>query len=100
MHFIDGSGKLSDASPTGSVSSATEAINDFANLSLEEQERQREEWKQELQRVEEEIQTLRTVLASKIHHSTELKRKLGITVWKEITEDVSSGIKNVRESSV
>lgn len=100
LFHTDGSGKLSDASPTGSVSSATEAINDFANLSLEEQERQREEWKQELQRVEEEIQTLRTVLASKIHHSTELKRKLGITVWKEITEDVSSGIKNVRESSV
>lgn len=100
LSFSDGSAKLSDASPTGSVSSATEAINDFANLSIEEQERQREEWKQELTRVEEEIQTLRTVLASKIHHSTELKRKLGITVWKEITEDVSSGIKNVRESNV
>jgi cell shape-determining protein MreC len=100
IFFADGSGKLSDASPTGSVSSATEAINDFANLTLEEQERQREEWKQELQRVEEEIQTLRTVLASKIHHSTELKRKLGITVWKEITDDVSSGIRGVRESSV
>lgn len=98
--FPDGSGKLSDPSPTGSVSSATEAINDFANLSIEEQERQSEEWKQELTRVEEEIQTLRTVLASKIHHSTELKRKLGITVWKEITGDVSSGIKNVRESNV
>lgn len=82
------------------MSSATEAINEFENLSLEEQELQREEWRQELQRVEEEIQTLRTVLASKIHHSTELKRKLGITVWKEITEDVSSGIKNVRESNV
>ena len=69
-------------------------------MTLEEQERQSEEWKQELTRVEEEIQTLRTVLASKIHHSTELKRKLGITVWKEITGDVSSGIKNVRESNV
>ncbi|XP_070507251.1 tumor protein D52 isoform X2 [Chironomus tepperi] len=94
---------LSDASPSGSIgsiSSATEAINDFANLSLEDQERQREEWRIELQRVEEEINTLRTVLSSKIHHSTELKRKLGVTVWKEIQEDVSSGIKNMRDSNV
>lgn len=97
------SSDLSDASPSGSIgsiSSATEAINDFANLSLEDQERQREEWKIELQRVEEEINTLRTVLSSKIHHATELKRKLGVTVWKEIQEDVSSGIKNMRDSNV
>lgn len=98
--FLDGSGKLSDSSPAGSVGSASEAFNELAGLSLEEQEQQRAEWSQELARVEEEIQTLRTVLASKIHHSTELKRKLGITVWKEITDDVSSGIKNVKESNV
>ncbi|KAL7045876.1 hypothetical protein ACKWTF_002377 [Chironomus riparius] len=94
---------LSDASPSGSIgsiSSATEAINDFANLSLEDQERQREEWRTELQRVEEEINTLRTVLSSKIYHSTELKRKLGVTVWKEIQADVSSGIKNMRDTNV
>jgi len=95
-----GSGKLSDSSPAGSVGSASEAYNEFAGLSLEEQEKQRAEWSQELSRVEEEIQTLRTVLASKIHHSTELKRKLGITVWKEITDDVSTGLKNVKESNV
>lgn len=98
--LLDGSGKLSDSSPAGSVGSASEAYNELAGLSLEEQEQQRAEWSQELARVEEEIQTLRTVLASKIHHSTELKRKLGITVWKEITDDVSSGIKNVKESNV
>lgn len=98
--ILDGSGKLSDSSPAGSVGSASEAYNELAGLSLEEQEQQRAEWSQELARVEEEIQTLRTVLASKIHHSTELKRKLGITVWKEITDDVSSGIKNVKESNV
>lgn len=55
---------------------------------------------QELARVEEEITTLRTVLQSKIRHSSELKRKLGITVWKEITDDVSQGLKNVKESNV
>lgn len=71
--FLDGSGKLSDESPAGSVGSASEAYNELAGMSLEEQEQQRSEWSQELSRVEEEIQTLRTVLASKIHHSTELK---------------------------
>lgn len=100
--LVDGSGKLSDISPSASsVGSATEAINDeLAHLSVEEQEHQKAEWSQELSRVEEEIQTLRTVLASKIHHSTELKRKLGITVWKEITDDVSSSLKSVKESNV
>ncbi|EDS40402.1 conserved hypothetical protein [Culex quinquefasciatus] len=56
--------------------------------------------KHELARVEEEITTLRTVLQSKIRHASELKRKLGITVWKEITDDMSQGIKNVKESNV
>lgn len=101
FYIKDGSGKLSDNSPSAaSVGSASEAINELEHLSLEEQERQRAEWSQELSRVEEEIQTLRTVLASKIHHSTELKRKLGITVWKEITDDVSTSIKSVKESNV
>lgn len=55
---------------------------------------------QELARVEEEIATLRTVLTSKVRHASELKRKLGITVWKEITDDVGQGLKNVKESQV
>ncbi|XP_052899567.1 tumor protein D52 isoform X2 [Anopheles moucheti] len=93
------SGKLSDASPVGSISSA-EIANEFSGLSAEEQTAQREEWSQELARVEEEITTLRTVLQSKMRHASELKRKLGITVWKEITDDVSQGFKNVKESNV
>lgn len=93
------SGKLSDASPVGSVSSA-EIAQEFSGLTVEEQEAQRAEWSQELARVEEEITTLRTVLQSKIRHASELKRKLGITVWKEITDDVSQGFKNVKESNV
>uniref|UniRef100_A0A8D8HFP4 Tumor protein D54 n=2 Tax=Culex pipiens TaxID=7175 RepID=A0A8D8HFP4_CULPI len=95
----DNSGKLSDASPVGSVSSA-EIAQEFSGLTVEEQEAQRAEWSQELARVEEEITTLRTVLQSKIRHAGELKRKLGITVWKEITDDMSQGIKNVKESNV
>ena len=105
------------SSPAASVASADIAA-EFAALTVEEQEQQRNEWQQvcvfsrivlsissnqffktfillqkELQRVEEEINTLRTVLASKTRHHSDLKRKLGITVWKELTD-------NVKESSV
>lgn len=45
-YSLDGSGKLSDASPMGSVGSASEAINELEGLSLEEQEQQRAEWSQ------------------------------------------------------
>lgn len=55
---------------------------------------------QELARVEEEIATLRTVLTSKVRHASELKRKLGITVWREITDDVNYSLKTVKESQV
>ncbi|KAM0728164.1 Tumor protein D54 [Formica fusca] len=69
-------------------------------LSLEEQEQQRAEWSAELAKVEEEIQTLRHVLANKIKVSQDLKRKLGISVWKELTDDVNQGLKNVKETQV
>lgn len=44
--------------------------------------------------------TLRTVLGSKVRRQSELKRKLGISVWKEISEDMNHGIKSVKESDV
>ncbi|XP_034651898.1 uncharacterized protein LOC117890906 isoform X3 [Drosophila subobscura] len=96
----DNSANLSDpASPAASVASA-EIAAEFAALSTEEKEQRRAEWSQELARVEEEIITLRTVLASKTRHASDLKRKLGITVWKELTEDVNQGVKNIKESTV
>lgn len=101
LHFgsQDNLGKMSEPASPASVASADIAA-EFASLTVEEQEKQRAEWSQELARVEEEINTLRTVLASKVRHSSDLKRKLGITVWKEITDDMNQGIKNVKESQV
>jgi len=95
-----GSEKLSDNSPGAASISSIDIANEFAGLSHEEQERLRSEWSQELARVEEEIGTLRTVLTSKLRHASDLKRKLGITVWKEITDDVNQSLKNVKESNV
>jgi len=82
----------------------------FNALSPEEQEKQREEWKSELvkpykeelilelAKTEEEIQTLRQVLNSKVKHAQDLKRRLGITVWREFTDDFNASMKSVRES--
>lgn len=73
---------------------------DFSSLSLEELQHQQAAWKAELAQVEEEISTLRTVLSAKMRRSAELKRNLGITVWKEVSDDLNQGIKNVKESNV
>jgi len=81
-------------SPTDSVIGA-----DFQNLNSEEQERQREEWKAELSKTEEEILTLKQVLASKERHAQGLKRRLGITAWREFSDDMTQGLKNLQESA-
>lgn len=73
---------------------------DLSHMTLEEKYKQEEEWKAELAVIEEDIATLRAVLSAKVRRSSELKRNLGITVWKELTEDVNQGIKNVKESNV
>ncbi|KAG8229958.1 hypothetical protein J437_LFUL008531 [Ladona fulva] len=75
-------------------------ISELHNLTPEEQARQREEWAAELAKIEEEIQTLRHVLSSKVNAAHELKRKLGLTTWKEWTDDMNQSIRNVKESQV
>ncbi|XP_076246762.1 tumor protein D54 isoform X2 [Calliopsis andreniformis] len=86
---------------SGYISPSSESVvSELQGLSLEEQNRQKAEWSAELAKVEEEIQTLRHVLANKVRVSQELKRKLGISVWKEITDDMNQGLKNVKESQV
>merc|ERR1712058_69984 len=78
-------------SPTDSVIGA-----DFQGLTAEEQERQREEWKAELKKTEEEILTLKQVLTAKERHAAGLKRRLGITAWREFSEDMTQGLKNLQ----
>ena len=81
------------ASPTDSV-----IAGDFGAMSAEEQEKQREEWKAELVKTEEEIATLKQVLGSKELHAAGLKRRLGITAWREFSEDMTQGLKAIQES--
>ncbi|CAG0922489.1 unnamed protein product [Notodromas monacha] len=80
------------------VGTPDSGIGDGIFVSAEEKARQHEEWKQELIKTEEEIQTLRQVLNAKLRHAADLKRKLGITAWKEFADDMNKGIVSVKES--
>lgn len=73
---------------------------DLSSLTVEEKAEKERQWREELAQIEDEIATLRTVLASKMKRSAELKRNLGITVWKEVSDDINQGLKNVKESNV
>ena len=52
----------------------------------------------DLGKTEEEITTLRNVLASKEAHAQELKHRLGITAWREFSEDMTQGLKKLKDS--
>lgn len=69
-------------------------------MTEEEKEQQREIWQKELAKVEEEIETLKSVLKSKMRLSQQLKKNLGYTVWREISDDLSQSVKTVKETSV
>uniref|UniRef100_A0A915KJP9 Tumor protein D54 n=1 Tax=Romanomermis culicivorax TaxID=13658 RepID=A0A915KJP9_ROMCU len=59
---------------------------------------EREHLKQELQKTESEIATLRIVLNTRIKEANDLKRRLGLTPWQEFTEDVNQGLNKVKQS--
>ncbi|XP_018912874.1 uncharacterized protein [Bemisia tabaci] len=73
---------------------------EFEGLSKEEQEALQEEWSKELMTLEEEVQTLQDVWASKTERIRELKAKLGYSVWSDLTSQMNKGISNVKESHV
>lgn len=65
-------------------------------LSDEEQEILRKE----LEKVEEEIQTLNHVLAAKERRLAEIKRKLGVTPLTELKQNISKGLQDVASTNV
>ncbi|CAI9585604.1 unnamed protein product [Staurois parvus] len=58
-----------------------------------------EELQADLAKVEEEILTLRQVLAAKERHSAELKRKLGQTTLNQLKANLSKGLHEVQMST-
>lgn len=73
---------------------------DLPNMTEEEKEQQREIWQKELAKVEEEIETLKSVLQSKMRLSQQLKKNLGYTMWRELSDDLSQSVKTVKETAV
>ncbi|KAG8447243.1 hypothetical protein GDO86_014636 [Hymenochirus boettgeri] len=63
-------------------------------------EAEAEELRFELVKVEEEINTLRQVLAAKERHATELKRKLGQTPLNQLKMNLSKSLQEVQMSGV
>ncbi|XP_078665345.1 tumor protein D54-like isoform X22 [Branchiostoma floridae x Branchiostoma belcheri] len=61
-------------------------------------EQEKEEIRAELLKTEEEIKTLKQVLASKERAAADLKRRLGITPLKEFKDEASKTWKNVQSS--
>ncbi|XP_030071724.1 tumor protein D52 isoform X2 [Microcaecilia unicolor] len=72
------------------------AVSTVEALSEEEQVKLRKE----LEKVEEEIQTLSQVLAAKEKHLAEIKRKLGITPLAELKQNISKGFQDVTSTTV
>jgi len=103
MAANDDNNKLNDtyynASSDDTFEVTQDSNYDFSFLDPQQRAKLEEEWRRELAKTEEEIQTLRQVLTAKVKQSHELKRKLGITVWKEFREDMEQGIKNIQETT-
>jgi len=79
-----------------------EAVAAPANgqLSAEEKELKEKEWKEELAKTEEEVDTLKKVLASKQKRVTDLKRMLGIGIVSKLSKDMNDGISRLSESEM
>ncbi|XP_076082313.1 uncharacterized protein LOC143053398 isoform X3 [Mytilus galloprovincialis] len=52
----------------------------------------------ELEKVEEEIVTLRQVLGAKVRRAAEIKRQMGITPFQEFKQDLQHGFKSIQDS--
>ncbi|KAF4071041.1 hypothetical protein AMELA_G00280400 [Ameiurus melas] len=63
-------------------------------------EEEREEMQNELTKLEEEIVTLKQVLASKEKHHAELKHRLGMSTLSELKQNLSRSWNDVQSSTV
>jgi len=61
-------------------------------------EEEKDHLREELKKTDDEIATLRQVLTARLKYSNDLKRKLGITPWVEVQQDLSQSIKTVKDS--
>lgn len=70
----------------------------FQSLSAENQARQRVMWLEELRDTESEILELKARGMDRVRHAQLIKRKLGLTAWREFSDDMREGMKRLQES--
>ncbi|XP_036422217.1 tumor protein D52 isoform X4 [Colossoma macropomum] len=85
-----------DSIPEVGEDAVTTVEQPVSSTALTEEEQ--EELRNELAKVEEEIQTLSQVLASKEKQVAEIKRKLGITPLNELRQNLSKSWQEVTTS--
>ncbi|KAK2851972.1 hypothetical protein Q5P01_008248 [Channa striata] len=90
---VDRSDNLSDVPVEGAVGNSANPA--APGLTDEEAE----EFRLELTKVEEEINTLRQVLSAKERHASELKRKLGLSPLNELRQNITKSWQDVQTSN-
>ncbi|XP_059171052.1 tumor protein D54-like isoform X2 [Physella acuta] len=86
------------SSPSTDLGASASGAGTPLDETPEERERRMTELKEELEKVESEINMLRQVLGSKVRHASELKRRMGITPFQEFKQDLQSGIQQIKSS--
>jgi len=71
--------------------------NKFTSLNVDKQLEQRRLWAEELAIVDGQIQGLQMELRQQARRALLLKRKLGLTAWREFSEDMREGINRLHE---
>ncbi|XP_078543238.1 tumor protein D52 isoform X2 [Lissotriton helveticus] len=96
---MEADGGAEPGSPiTGSTPVGDDAFKQNTPETLSEEEQ--EELRKELEKVEDEINTLSQVLAAKEKHLAEIKRKLGVTALTELKQNISKGLQDVASTTV
>jgi len=104
LNLTDVTGPLEDdtcSNETGltSTEESLEHVEEqFNSLTLENKEKLRDEWNEDLLRTQLEIVQLRKEVLMKIRKANNLKRKIGITAWREFSSDFKEGLKKLQES--
>ena len=68
------------------------------SLSPDTQSQHRETWAAELAELDKEILDLEEEIRRKVRVAGQLKQKLGVTAWREFSEDLREGMKKFKES--
>jgi len=77
--------------------SVTNKFTSFLSLNVDKQLEQRRLWAEELAIVDGQIQGLQMELRQQARRALLLKRKLGLTAWREFSEDMREGINRLHE---